>query len=320
MNSVRRISLVGNHKRVQSGDVVPSSRGGFFNRSGSGGKGAGPPPLPYSLPPLPNSTSQLSLRLPEESGSTFSLHQHQQPLNHPNLHLTSRRIVSASSGCSEASSVFPWSTVSGGRGSVSESHSRSTGMGLGRGVQRTPSGNVRQRSKSRMRRSEDGKREQQGGMAGSGSTARRPLAKTDRRSVDFVFDSKGTKPQQVLLPPIELQPPSPLPTIAQAAVETMTTTMATPKGKIKEPTSNSGKNHTRSLASALSAFDMHTLLPGTLSPAFSPVPSSPLSVSALGPPRTPQPTSPSTSLFFTSTRSPFPPASPNKLSVGVTGH
>jgi len=62
----------------------------FFNRSGGGGKGAVPLLLPYSLPPLLNSTSQLSLRLPEESGSTFSLHHHQQPLNHPNLHLTSR--------------------------------------------------------------------------------------------------------------------------------------------------------------------------------------------------------------------------------------
>jgi len=99
MNSVRRISLVGKHKRAQSDGVVPSSPalsgGGFFNPSSGGGKGADPPPLPYSLP---NSTSQLSLRLPEESGSTFSLHQYQQPLNYPNLHLTSRRIVSASSG------------------------------------------------------------------------------------------------------------------------------------------------------------------------------------------------------------------------------
>ena len=99
--------------------------GGFFNRSSGSRKGADPPPLPYSLPPLPNLTSQLSLRLPEESGSTFSLHQHQQPLNHPNLHLTSRRIASAFSGRSEASSVFPSSTVSGGPASVSGSHSRS---------------------------------------------------------------------------------------------------------------------------------------------------------------------------------------------------
>jgi hypothetical protein len=106
-------------------------------------------------------------------------------------------------------------------------------------------------------------------MAGSGSTAHRPLAKTDQWSVNFVFDSEGTNPQQALLPPIELQPPS--------AVEP--TTMATLKGKIKEPSSNSEKNRTRSLASALSAFDMHTLSPGTLSPAFSAVPSSPSLVS-----------------------------------------
>ena len=99
--------------------------------------------------------------------------------------------------------------------------------------------------------------------------------------------------------------------------------MATPKGKIKEPASKGRKNQTRSLTSALSAFDMHTVSPGTLSPGFSAVPSSPLSVSALAPPRTPQPTSPltsSSSLFFTPTGSPFPPASPNKLAVGGAGH
>lgn len=84
----------------------------------------------FSLP-LPTLGSQLSLRLPEASRSSYSLHQHQQPLNHPNLHFTSRRIVSASSGRSEASLVFPSSTVSGGSGSVSRSHSRSTAVGLG---------------------------------------------------------------------------------------------------------------------------------------------------------------------------------------------
>ena len=328
MGSVRRISLVGKHKRAQSGGglgVVPSSPGlsggMFFNRSGGGSKAVVPPPLPYSLPPLPASASQLSLRLPEASGSSYSLRQHQQPLNHPNLHLTSRRIVSASSGRSEASSVFPSSTISGGSGSATGSHSRSTGGG----VQRTPSGKVRQRSKSRTRKSEDERREQQGGAASSSSTARRPsvTAKADRRSVDFVFNTEDTNHPQVLLPPIELQPPSPPRTLAQSAVEPPATAVATPKSKFKEPTSNGGKNNTRSLASALTAFDMHTLSPGTLSPTFSAVPSSPLSGSALAPPRTPQPTSPSTSsssLFFTPTGSPYPPASPNKLAVGGTGH
>ena len=53
--------------------VVPSSPGlsdgKFFNHSGGGSKGVMPPPLPYSLPPLPASVSQLVLRLPEASGS-----------------------------------------------------------------------------------------------------------------------------------------------------------------------------------------------------------------------------------------------------------
>ncbi|KIM35749.1 hypothetical protein M413DRAFT_325892 [Hebeloma cylindrosporum] len=330
MGSVRRISLVGRHKRAQSGGavVVPSSPapsvGGFFNRGGGGNsKGPGPgavpppPPLPYSLPPLPTSGSQLSLRLPEASGSSYSLHQQQQPLNHPNLHLTSRRIVSASSGRSDASSVFPASTVSGG--SAAGSHSRSTGMGVG--VQRTPDGKGRQRSKSRTRRSEDGERREQQPLGGSSSTARRPsvgaTANANRRSVDFVFESEGTRhqqQQQVLLPPIELQPPSPPRTLGQSAE-----TMATPKAKAKV---NEGKHNSRSLASALTAFDMNTLnlspspsSPSSLSPGA--VPSSPLSVSALAPPPvTPQAASPSTSsssLFFTPAGSPYPPASPNKL-------
>jgi len=44
-------------------------------------------------------------------------------------------------------------------------------MGLGGGVQQIPSGKVRKPSKSQTRRSEDGRREQRGGVAGSGSTA-----------------------------------------------------------------------------------------------------------------------------------------------------
>jgi len=88
--------------------IVPSSpgfSGGVSLIAVGGKKGAVLPPLPYSLLPLPNSTSHL-WRLPEESGSTSSLRHHQQSLNYPNLHLTSRRIVSASLGHSRASSVF----------------------------------------------------------------------------------------------------------------------------------------------------------------------------------------------------------------------
>jgi hypothetical protein len=65
--------------------------------------------------------------------------------------------------------------------------------------------------------------------------------------------------------------------VQAAAAEPTTITVASPKGKIKEPTSTCGKN-TRPLASALSAFNMQALSPGILSPAFSPVPSLPLSV------------------------------------------
>jgi len=89
-----------------------------------------------AFPPAPPKFDKsVVVALLEELGSTFSQHQHQQPLNHPNLHLTSRRIVAAASGRSEASSVFPSSTVSGGSGSLSGSLSWSTGVGLGGGVQ-----------------------------------------------------------------------------------------------------------------------------------------------------------------------------------------
>jgi len=85
---------------------------------------------------------------------------------------------------------------------------------------------------------------------------------------------KGTNHQQVLLPPIELQPPWLPRTPGHSAIEpTRTTAMATPKSKFKEPTNNGGRNNTWSLVSALTAFDVHTLSPGTLSPTFSAVPS-----------------------------------------------
>ena len=56
--------------------------------------------------------------------------------------------------------------VSGGSRSVSGSHLRSKDVGLGGGVQRTPSRKVRQRSKSRTRKLGDERREQQGGWFG----------------------------------------------------------------------------------------------------------------------------------------------------------
>jgi len=110
-----------------------------------------------------------------------------------------------------------------------------------------------------------------------------------------VFDSEDTNSQLLLLPP---KPPWLLRMIAQVVVEPTATTTVTPKGKIKEPTSSGGKRNTHFLASALSAFYMHTQSPRTLLFAFSAVPSSPLSVSALAPPRTPVYVSVDIVLFF----------------------
>jgi hypothetical protein len=52
-------------------------------------------------------------------------------------------VESAPSGCSEANSVSPCATVSGGSKCVFRSHSRSAGVGSGGSVHRAPSGKVR---------------------------------------------------------------------------------------------------------------------------------------------------------------------------------
>ena len=110
---------------------------------------------PHSLPPLPSSTSRLSLCLPQVLGSSYSLHQNRWPLIHPNLHIMSRRIVSASGRpdassvflhrrCPEARALYPdcargvraWAWVEGckghhvGRSDSGQSHGRG-GLGMG---------------------------------------------------------------------------------------------------------------------------------------------------------------------------------------------
>ena len=157
------------------------------------------------------------------------------------------------------------------------------------------SGRVRQHLNLRMRRSEDEGREQQRGAAGLSSAAYHPsVTAKDLKSAGFVFGLESTNHQQVLLLPIELQPPSPPWAFAQSSVELTTMiTIATPKSKSKELTSNSTKDNTRSLASVNGIRHAHHIT-GTLSSTFSAVPSSPLSASGLAPLRTSQPTSTST--------------------------
>jgi len=139
---------------------------------------------------------------------------------------------------------------------------------LGGGVQRTPSGKIRQRSKSRTKMGTRDRKE-------TWLTQGRLHIDLWLRWINGVRIScsipRVLNPSRLYYHPLNFQPPSPPRTIAQAAVEPTPIEMATPKGKIKEPTSTGRKNHTVSLASALSAFDMHTLSPGTLSPAFSSV-------------------------------------------------
>ena len=97
MNSVRRISLVGKHKRARSG-------GGFVDLPPSPGL-SGSVSL-IAAAEVEKELSRLRCHIPSRLSrirQVSNLHRHQQPLNYPNLHLMSRRIVSAFSGRSEAS-------------------------------------------------------------------------------------------------------------------------------------------------------------------------------------------------------------------------
>ncbi|KAF8968624.1 hypothetical protein BDZ97DRAFT_1755279 [Flammula alnicola] len=249
MGSVRRISLVGRHKRTKSGsgiglpEVPPSPSSAFFRASHSA---ASPthepvPPLPYSLPPLPASNSQLSLRLPSSSST-----------NH--LPLPSRRLVSVSS--SQSSSILPASSTSG-------SSSRNPSAHL-------PQSALARRPSSRSRASEEGGRRPSIGAAGSRrqsvdfeSRIRRSM---DKENVETVKEAKGSlrapaarSPPVPLLPPIELQPPSPPQTIGQAA----SASASVPGAAEKSPPADTPNKTPRSLGAALNNFD--TLSPTTSS-------------------------------------------------------
>ena len=208
MGGVRRISLisvgvVGRHKKTKSGG------GGLV---GVGGDGGPPsiPPLPTSLPPALSCGSQVSLKIPSSTTTSNKASGQRSASSHTSTAHTStadlRRAASLSSpnGGSNGSSgptaasapATPVRSHSGSR------HSRPSSISSTKRRPRTPS-----RSKSKPRKSEessqDGQQEQVPFFYPSEGrdTA---LLKTPTRSVSST--PAATIP---LLPPIELQPPSP---------------------------------------------------------------------------------------------------------------
>ena len=118
MGSVRRISLVGKHKRTKSGNgalLSISERDPSSTKLPSPKARAKPSAnTPYTLPPLPITSSQLSLRPPAPSSLNF-----QQNSRHSSMHDlpsvfctadTPARIASTSSAQSTSSSNVPFST------------------------------------------------------------------------------------------------------------------------------------------------------------------------------------------------------------------
>ncbi|KAF9524755.1 hypothetical protein CPB83DRAFT_909652 [Crepidotus variabilis] len=239
LGSVRRISLVGKHKRSKSGTgillnasggesqpPIPSPRASILRPKQK------PPTLPYMLPPLPVTSSQLSLRMPSSSTTSSGKHgsrhgsMHDLPSTLSALPSAMRMVSAASSQSqtSQGSSVLPASSVSGGSSrnvsGVSESGSSS---------QQTPV-RTRRRASTRSRVSEDG---------GTPGIIRRRLSATSKRqsidvqpNIDFTTKLSSTvkpssprsalsdlvpaaTPLPPLLPPIELQPPSPPRTLAK---------------------------------------------------------------------------------------------------------
>ena len=203
MGSVRRISLVGRHKRSKSGallgEVPPSPSSAFFRQPGP----ESVPPVPYSLPPLPGSASasasQLSLKMAASSTSALNL-----PLPVQKRSTSGKRIVSNSS---QTSSVMPPSTSSSvskasvHKGRTSEEGRSRPSIGAGRRSLDFDlsifQANVRQAAKEKE---ED-------------EVIDDMKTPSKSSSVKPNVNSLEPPPPLPLLPPIELHPPSPPNTI-----------------------------------------------------------------------------------------------------------
>ena len=216
MGSVRRISLisvgvVGRHKKTKSG-------GGGLVGVGGGGGPASIPPLPTSLPPALSCGSQVSLKIPSSTTTSNKASGQRSTSSYTSTTQTStadlRRAASLSSPSGGGNSSSGFSPTSAPatpvRSNSGSRHSRPPSISSTKRRPRTPS-----RSKSKPRKSEESS--QDGNLkAGLGFQQEQApffypsegrdaaLLKTPTRSVSST--AAATIP---LLPPIELQPPSP---------------------------------------------------------------------------------------------------------------
>jgi len=208
MGSVRRISLVGRHRRSKSGGT-----GLTLSNLSEGQQLA--PPLPISvttpvLPPLPTSTSQLSLRLPSSSSNSHPT-MYVGGSRHGSMHdlPSSMRMTSVASSQSQGSSIIPASSVSAG------SSRRASSIHHDLPNQQTPTVSRRRgasRSSARSRTSEDGtgpKRRSSASRSTSDSAGQFAKSKGKEREESGWTPTTPSKLPPPLLPPIELQPPSP---------------------------------------------------------------------------------------------------------------
>ena len=209
MASVRRISLVGRHRRSKSGGT-----GLTLSNLSEGQQLAPPPPISVTpvLPLLPTSTSQLSLRLPSSSSTSNS---------HPTMYvggsrcgsmhdlLSSMRMTSIASSQSQGSSIIPTSSVSAG------SSRRASSIHHDLPNQQTPTAPRRRgasQSSARSRTSEDGtgpKRRSSASRSTSDSAGQFAKSKGKEREESGRTPTTPSKLPPPLLSPIELQPPSP---------------------------------------------------------------------------------------------------------------
>ena len=286
MGSVRRISLIsvgvgGRHKKTKSGG------GGFVGVGGGGGPPACIPPVPTSLPPAMRCASQVSLKIPSSTNTAPG--QRSTSSHTPTADI--RRAASLSSNGGDGSNG-PTATSAPAtpiRSNSSSRHSRPPSISSS--TKKRP--RTLSKSKSKPRKSEESSHD--GGLKtgldfqqeqapffypseGRDTT----LLKTPTRSASSTI--AATMP---LLPPIELQPPSPPPTshirrrsraytanegIEGLELETLLVTPSTSSSLVFfTPTSSlSGNNVGVSAAGVGGILPLPPLSPNKLSPGKSP--------------------------------------------------
>jgi hypothetical protein len=216
MGSVRRISLVsvgvvGRHKKTKSG------AGGFS----FGGDSLAPiPPVPTSLPPALSCASQVSLRIPSSTAAATNTNSHQRNTSSRISTSDLRRAASLSSPSGGGGSgdptgpSVPVTPVTPVRSPSGSHHSRPPSISSTKKRRRTLS-----KPRSKPRKSEESSQEvRDGGLKPSLDFQQEPVPSypSDQRDntllptpTQSAFSTTAADIPIPLLPPIELQPPSP---------------------------------------------------------------------------------------------------------------